>query len=298
MDREICSMNETAVRFGQGAGLVGIVSEPPAWSRVQRETGVILLNAGIVHRVGPCRTTVTLARRLADRGVVSLRYDQGGVGDSVSMQEGVPSHLRFVAETVSAMNLLRDLRDLDRFLLIGSCSGAAISYLTALQDERVAGVGLVNLPGPLSPRRLLRLLRSHSHPWRRLLPGLVGLPGLVARVAPGLLLGRTAHRAPLQGSARRRAARPRHDLAAGIRTLASRGVRVLVAASEWDTGYDYYQRLCHSRLSGPALRELVRFATIPGACHHFELIGSQEQLINLLGDWVENTTRQMARRVT
>jgi hypothetical protein len=41
-----------------------------------------MFNMGANHRIGPRRINVKLARVLAARGVSSLRFDLGGVGDS------------------------------------------------------------------------------------------------------------------------------------------------------------------------------------------------------------------------
>src|SRR5689334_20064244 len=69
---------ENAIVFGGDVRLVGIVTTP-AETRADR-TGVILLNAGVVHRVGPNRLYVTLARRLAQAGLTVLRFDHSGIG--------------------------------------------------------------------------------------------------------------------------------------------------------------------------------------------------------------------------
>ena len=56
-------MNEQPRFFGPGGGLFGIETLP-----AQRREGaptVLLLNAGLLHRVGPNRFNVELARRLA-----------------------------------------------------------------------------------------------------------------------------------------------------------------------------------------------------------------------------------------
>jgi alpha/beta superfamily hydrolase len=61
-------------------GLVGIASRPPC----EPKRAVILLNAGCIHHVGPNRLYVTVARRLAARGVLALRVDLSGIGDSAT----------------------------------------------------------------------------------------------------------------------------------------------------------------------------------------------------------------------
>ena len=58
-------MTEEAVLFGTTQSLVGILSQPPREEAPRGLPAVILLNAGIVHRVGPNRLYVRMARELA-----------------------------------------------------------------------------------------------------------------------------------------------------------------------------------------------------------------------------------------
>ena len=57
-----------------------------------RAARIVIFNAGAVHRVGPNRMTVTLARRLAAMGLPSLRFDLEGLGDSVLREPGRENH--------------------------------------------------------------------------------------------------------------------------------------------------------------------------------------------------------------
>jgi hypothetical protein len=72
-------MNEEAVLIG--GSLVGILSRPPAGVDPAMP-GVLLLNAGRIHRVGPNRLYVAIARRLAAMGFAVCRFDLSGIGDS------------------------------------------------------------------------------------------------------------------------------------------------------------------------------------------------------------------------
>jgi alpha/beta superfamily hydrolase len=67
-------------RFGPGDALVGMLTAPAQ----QAPAGVacLMFNMGANHRVGPRRINVKLAHMLAARGVGSLRFDLGGIGDS------------------------------------------------------------------------------------------------------------------------------------------------------------------------------------------------------------------------
>ena len=73
LTRSMSGPDEMVVRFGDAESLVGIVTLPSAPTN---STAVVLLNAGVIHRVGPHRMNVQLARRLAARGFTALRFDR------------------------------------------------------------------------------------------------------------------------------------------------------------------------------------------------------------------------------
>ncbi|HHO68021.1 MAG TPA: alpha/beta hydrolase, partial [Gammaproteobacteria bacterium] len=73
-------MKERVVTFGPERNLVGVLTQP---DQVRPDLPVLVfLNAGLLHRVGPYRMHVDLARQLAARGYASLRFDLSGRGDS------------------------------------------------------------------------------------------------------------------------------------------------------------------------------------------------------------------------
>lgn len=157
---------------GFGAGLVGVVHRPQQ-SAGQR-TGVILLNAGLVHRIGPFRGSVALARALAAAGFAVLRYDQSGLGDSPVSSSTSEDRRR--NEANAAMNLLAQQCGVDRFVIGGICSGADDAFHLARDDARVVGTLLFDglayrtkgfwikhaLPRLASPSKVLGFLRRRS----------------------------------------------------------------------------------------------------------------------------------------
>ena len=126
-------MKEHAFLFGSSQGLVGIVTEPSSRSQ-NAGLGVVFRNAGVIHRVGPCRLYVTLARELANLGCVVARFDHSGVGDSHVRRDGLPFEESSIAEAREAMDWLQRSRGVDRFVLAGLCSGAVTSFDAAVLD--------------------------------------------------------------------------------------------------------------------------------------------------------------------
>ena len=83
-------MREEAVVFGRASALVGVITDPPAGGRPAHAMAVILLNAGLLHRVAPNRLYVELARGLAAQGFAAFRFDFSGIGDSNVRRNSLP----------------------------------------------------------------------------------------------------------------------------------------------------------------------------------------------------------------
>ena len=70
---------ECLVQLGAEGHLVGTLVQPTGPSA---SVGVLFVNAGVIHRIGPHRIHVKIGRVLAQDGVPSLRLDLTGLGDS------------------------------------------------------------------------------------------------------------------------------------------------------------------------------------------------------------------------
>ncbi len=167
-------MNEHAVRFGEWRSLVGVVSEPEGSTPVPDAPAVLFLNSGLLHHAGPHRLYVNLARRLARRGFLSLRFDLSGIGDSGPRQDRMSRQESLVRETQDAMDHLAATHGVQRFVLYGICTGADQAVRVALADPRVCGAVLVD--GYAYRTRAFhmhhyssRLLRTSS--WKSVLTG-------------------------------------------------------------------------------------------------------------------------------
>jgi pimeloyl-ACP methyl ester carboxylesterase len=157
-----------------GENLVGVLAQPPGGARAR--AALILLNAGLTHRVGPFRLYVQLARALAAQGFAVFRFDQSGLGDS-ALSTRVDAR-RALDETAAAMDLLTALTGLRRFVLGGLCSGADDAFNVAPSDARVTGLLLLDgvgfrttgfrlrhyLPRLLRPASIWSFARRHLRP--------------------------------------------------------------------------------------------------------------------------------------
>jgi hypothetical protein len=106
-----------------GHGRFGVLQT----ARTPRAVMLVLLNAGAVHRQGPFRLYVHLARRLAALGFSSLRFDQPGIGDSLQAAE---RPLREIVGEV--LDQLQAQTGCERFVIGGICSAADAGWQQAL----------------------------------------------------------------------------------------------------------------------------------------------------------------------
>lgn len=135
-------MRERALSFGASGNLVGILCEPEPAARRTGAPAVLLWNVGIHHRIGPFRIWVELARRLAEVGFASLRFDLAGQGDS-EPRRGVVEGNPALADVQEAMALLEKRLGVRTFAPIAFCSGVDALHPLGLQDPRVVAMGYI-----------------------------------------------------------------------------------------------------------------------------------------------------------
>jgi hypothetical protein len=283
-------MREEAVLFGGAAPLVAVLTEPEPCGRQARLPAVILLNAGLIHRVGPHRICVRVARHLASLGLCTLRFDFSGIGDSPSRSDNLPFETSSVRETRQAMDYLESTRRIHDFVLVGICSGADAALRTACQDQRVVGVAAINgsfMDGVqscrLSPylessirRRYYRKYLLDRRRWGKLFTGKTRL-----LKAAGLAIRKT--RALVH---RRASAQPQTDLSADCRFLLDRGTRLLLVYAEGSSAWDAFHLTLKAGLAPWRESDRLRVEHIADADHIFTLLWSQELLTDLVRQWV------------
>lgn len=123
-------MDEVIPIPGFGFGILTRAGSAPA------PITMVLLNAGLTHRVGPFRSHVHFARHLSRRGVDTFRFDLPRVGDGPGA--GVPVD----AMVAAVFDVLERQTGARRFALGGICSAADMAWRLAQHDPRIAGVWL------------------------------------------------------------------------------------------------------------------------------------------------------------
>ena len=150
-------MNERIAQFGERRRLTGTLSLPEGRAH---DVGFVLLNAGVISRVGPQRLNVTLARALARAGYAALRFDLSGLGESRAAPDSAGFEQQAIADTREAISLMMRECGVSQCVLFGLCSGADNGFATALTDSRVCGLLLLDpyaYPTLISHLRAFRL---------------------------------------------------------------------------------------------------------------------------------------------
>jgi pimeloyl-ACP methyl ester carboxylesterase len=238
----------------------------------------------VVHRIGPHRNNVKLARHLAQQGYTAVRFDISGVGDSRPPRDAAPIRQQAVRDIQAVMDYVQRDHGLKAFALYGICSGAWNGYATALADDRVRGVFMVD--GYTYPT-LKRHLIQFAARVRALSPGRV--PAAVlrrARRVMSTLLRRTNPQDSVPPPAAPSFKPTREQFAADMGALVDRGVRVamLFTGSIFET-YSYAAQL-RDGFRGHGFVQQVTCHHTPEIDHLVTPLSAQRRLLELVTDWV------------
>ncbi|WWT75605.1 hypothetical protein V8H18_04740 [Lautropia mirabilis] len=168
MDASAIPYREETLCFGPEARLIGTITQPAdRAARPGSQPGLILLNAGMLPRVGPHRLNVELARTAAVQGLTAIRFDLPGLGDSGFTNSRLSHEEQTRAAIEDAMALLAGTPFApDRFLIAGLCSGADAGFQMAQNDPRIVGLFMMEpyyFPNRFSGMfRTLRRLREYG----------------------------------------------------------------------------------------------------------------------------------------
>jgi alpha-beta hydrolase superfamily lysophospholipase len=295
------ALRETSILFGEGQRLFGVIAEPDAPVAPDRPA-ILLLNVGADSHAGPHRMNVELARALASMGYVTLRFDVGGLGESPAAP-GEPENrlydLASVNDVKTAMTAVGEARGVQRFVLVGLCSGAFLAYHTATTDPRVAGQILLNMfafewkeGDPVAPAERKTYLSSRYYArslldrrvWRRALRGEVNVRG-IATVVAGRLWDRVLLDAQDLGS-RVLGRRAQTPVERAFHAMCDRGIRSLMVFSDKDGGLDTIARYLGTDAHRMARRQGFSIEIASGVDHTFASIGSQERLREVVARFI------------
>jgi pimeloyl-ACP methyl ester carboxylesterase len=285
-------MSEEVVQLGPGNRLVGILTTPPSGVR-DGALACLLMNAGMIHRIGPHRLNVKIARALAGCGIATLRLDLSGVGDSPPTVGGRHFREQAVLDLRDAMDHLELRLGVRRFVVFGLCSGAANGYRLALEDQRVVGTLMFDgFSYPTFRTHLLRRWRRfRSLSWSSLARKIP--QWLARRLAPGEAEGGEGEGESEMGSPTRE--QFEHDM----NRLVARGVAIYLVYS--GSFLEHYNHASQIRDAFPkaAFLDSVRYDYMPDVDHTVTSLAAQRKVVAAVLEWVQSVaaTRAQDQRV-
>lgn len=287
---------ETVIRFGQN---VGIVCAPYASNPDM--PALLFLNSGVNPRSGYGRQTTDLARRLAARGVKTLRMDLQGVGDSEPRPDGTPPlyNLDALDEVKLAVDRLDDGAGT---VVTGNCSGAYLGFQVICRDSRIRTAVLSNLycfdwdpktdlatalkPSFRSPTAYASLLRQPDA-WRRILRGEVRVRAIALRLA-GIGLGRLRQTAVTVMQRFPSAA----SVAGRVAAIRRRGGRIVLVFSAGEAGLGEVAVHLGRSAAAVARRLGHPVVVLPETDHNLSTEGAQERMQEILLDALAATAAE------
>jgi pimeloyl-ACP methyl ester carboxylesterase len=298
-------MKEKTILFGKFKTLVGIVTEPDLPADPARPA-VVLSNAGLIHRIGPNRIYVKLARALAERGYTVLRFDLSGVGDSLPRPDHMPVEEFTIDDVIQAMDTLAATVGSQHFVLAGHCAGAYHSFRTAVQDARVRAVVLMNPDGGEADwveydkkRKLARYYENYygkktlldPQRWKRFFSAQVNYRNVIKNVLQNVIWNRLSGaffrlRRKFQKQQPTQADEMLFTVEAMLRKLPQMNTRALLVYSENSTSLERVRTGMGKELKQLQSAGKVSLAVIPRADHIFTPLASQACLFETIGQWL------------
>jgi len=245
-------VRESAQDFEVAQGRVSAIVSRPA-SGVTSGHTLVWLNAGATRRIGPSRMHVELARHWASQGHQVVRLDLMGLGDSDPLP-GRPDTVVYspsaVQEVCEVIDKLRSEPGTRQVHVLGLCAGAYHGFKAAARGAPVDSVVAINpltffwhdgmsLDAPMAAHKVADDMTRYRSGvfdlarWRKFLSGGVDLRRLVTVVWHASTSAATR---PLREVARLLRLPVRDDLAAELRCMASRGVKLNLLVAQGDPG--------------------------------------------------------------
>jgi len=270
---------EQAVLLGPWRSLIGIVTRPN--SPQPARPGIIILNTGIIHRVGHHRMYVTMSRALARLGHTVLRFDLSGIGDSDERPDQLSPLKSSLSDIKDAVDMLERDHGSQRVVLMGLCSGADHAILYGSTDARVVGLVLMDPTLPPTARYYFhyvaqRLVRLRN--WVSVATGRSGLMRLllrkwrhdVSKTRPELTLENLAF-SP--------------HLASSYASAVKSGMQILAAFTSLSPRHTYLQQMLDA-FPGVAFNNQLKLESFPDSDHIFTAQKDRDRLLHVITDWL------------
>ena len=272
---------EQAVLLGRHS-LVGIVTRPPAAGQKDAPV-IVILNTGIVHRVGHHRMYVSLSRDLAKSGRTVVRFDFAGIGDSKPRSDSTSPLMASLSDIREVLDTLEKTHEARKFILVGLCSGADHAVLYAHTDPRIAGLVLMDPTLPPTFRYyfyyVMQRLKNVRN-WKSVATGRSGL----MRLASTHLMSSVRPESEIEGLNLQNL-RFSSYLPQCYRSATARGVRMLAVFTSVSVRHTYKQQMLDAF---PEASAKLRLEFFPESDHLFSGEKERDRLRTVMSDWLES----------
>ncbi len=271
---------ERIAEFGNEArNLVGVLCEPGLQGAESgRRVGVVLLNSGIIHRVGAHRLNVKIARAISGMGISSLRFDLAGLGDSRRGRSTAGFASVASANLMDAAAFMKLTLQVNDVVVVGLCSGADDAFRTASLDQSITGLVLIDpYMYPTAGAKLLYVLRKATSPayWAEKI-----------RFWRGIRKPLTQRRENAETRYVRRAP-PRAEFAESLVSFLDRGGKALVIYSGGSPAHFNHRSQFARAFRRWGLGERVTVEYFEHANHTFTETVQQRRLISCVSKWID-----------
>lgn len=275
-------INEHVHLLGRQRSLVGIMTRAPAAVSNQNPT-VLILNTGIVHRVGHHRMFVSLSRALAGIGFNVLRFDFAGVGDSEPRTDGLSPLDSSLADLDEVLDWLEQERRISRVIMVGLCSGADHAILHCQSDPRVVALVLMDPSIPTTTRFYARYILQRATRLRSYISVAIGRSNLVRLWVSELIHGRRSASDTRPFSLEN--LRFHHYLRQSYRNAIGNGVQIL-AVFTGDTLRQTYREQMLDAFPDIAFGDRLKLEFLQSTDHVFTSQTDRARLFEIVLNWI------------
>ena len=264
-------IREEPIDVDRESGLFGMLTRPTGQCR---NTAFVIINSGLLHRVGPFRLYVDIARRLAESGFASIRLDQSGKGDS-DARPGIRSAQAAITDVTAAARNLEQKTGASRIVVGGLCSGADDALQIAAEVPGIAGLFMFDGYAPRTLRFYLRFYGSSLLSARSMLTGIRSV------------LGTTGKTDRSSGNLRNWSSRT--EMLDLYRTLIDREVSILSINTSGSRRYYNYVSQLASTIGSLQASSLVTERYYPEASHLFHFKEHRNKAVSNIVDWANQS---------
>lgn len=273
--------------IGPSRSLVGVLTLPEVAASAGCPT-IVIVNTGIVHRVGNHRMYVTLARQLARASHIVLRFDLSGLGDSSWRADDSTPEQAAHADIRDAIDWLVKKCGASDFVVIGLCAGSDVALGYGHTDPRVVGLVLLDPTVPPTPRFYTNYIRERIHrpqSWLTFIRGEGRLRQDLVRLATAIA------RRPWSIAAQPVPEAERKDgLEMLYRHSLARGVQFFVALTGGDLAWrQTYREQILDAFPGANFGDKLRLEYFANSEHTFAPAEDRARLNGMIADWLRTT---------